>query len=187
MRNSKRFEFIENLRKTTDYVDILTMQDAYDMNVVEIGTNCEIQSGAIIGVDGFGYERDEYGKIMKFPHLGKVKIGDGVHVHGPTVINRGSMGDTIIGDGTKIAGNCQIGHNVNIGRHCLIGPYTLLSGSVKVKDYVNINANVLVDHGVTIGECSEIGACSYIRKDIPDHELWYGNPAKLIRSTWSTI
>lgn len=187
MRNHKRFEFIDNLRKNSDFVDILTVADAYDMGVVEIGANCEIQSGAIIGLDGFGYERDAEGKIIKFPHLGKVKIGDNVSVHGPTIINRGSVGDTVIGDGTKIAGNCQIGHNVSIGRHCLIGPYTLLSGSVKIRDFVNINAHVVVNHGVTIGHHSEIGAYSYLREDVEPNELYYGIPARLQKSNWSTV
>ncbi len=186
MRNSKRFAFIENLRKTTDFVDILTVADAYEMNLVEIGTNCEIQSGAIIGVDGFGYERAADGKIIKFPHLGKVKIGNNVHVHGPTVICRGSRGDTIIGDGTKIAGNCQIGHNVNIGRHCLIGPHSVISGSVKLQDFVNINAHVVIDHGITIGHHSEVGAFSYVKEDIPYSELQWGIPSKKIKN-WSTV
>lgn len=186
MRNSKRFEFIENLRKNTDFVDVLTVAEAYDMGVVEIGTHCEIQSGAIIGVDGFGYERDAEGEIIKFPHLGKVKIGNNVSIHGPTVVNRGSMGDTVIGDGTKIAGNCQIGHNAYIGRHCLIGPYTLLSGSVKLQDFVNINAHVVVGHGITIGHHSEVGAFSYVKENIPFSELQWGIPAKKIKN-WSTV
>jgi len=187
VRNSNRFKFINNLINTEDSEEILYPADALELGFVLIGANVKFYGGVIIGTDGFGYERDEEGRLVHFPHIGKVVIGNNVSIHGPSGVCRGSLQDTVIGDGTKIAGHCQIGHNAQIGKHCQIGPYVCISGSAKIGDYVTINANTLVDHGAVIGNYSEIGACSYVRGIIPANQLWYGNPIKCVNERWSTV
>ena len=73
-----------------------------------------------IGEDGFAFERNADGELERFPHRRGVKIGDNVEVGANTNIARGSLCDTIIGNGTKIADMVHIGHNILIGKHCQI-------------------------------------------------------------------
>lgn len=165
---------------------MLTVQEAFEMGIVTLGINSKIQSGVMIGMDGFGFERDSDGILLKFPHNGKVSIGNDVEIHGPTVICRGSLDNTVIGHGTKIAGNVQIGHNSKIGNHVQIGPHTLVSGSAILEDFVTLHSYVLIEHGKTVGSNSEVGSFSYVRENIPSKELWYGIPAKKIKE-WNTV
>ena len=186
MRNQKRLDFINNLIDTKPFYETWTMQEAVEIGIIEHGKNCHFGSGAIIGTEGFGYERNENGELIKFPHYGKVVIGDNVDILGPTTITRGSIQDTVIGSGTKIAGNCQVGHNAQIGKHCLIGPHCTISGSSILEDYVTLNSYVIVDHGVRIGTKSEVGTFSYVRRDVEPLRRIFGIPITR-EEIWSTI
>jgi UDP-3-O-[3-hydroxymyristoyl] glucosamine N-acyltransferase len=98
-----------------------------------IGKNSRIQSGVTIGADRFSYERDEHNfELERFPHIGGVKIGDNVEVSSNCSIARGSLSDTIIGDGTKIDVLVHIAHNVQIGRNCVLASGTIVGGSTKI-------------------------------------------------------
>jgi UDP-3-O-[3-hydroxymyristoyl] glucosamine N-acyltransferase len=105
-----------------------------------------LHAGAVIGSDGFGYVFAE-GRHVKFPQLGKIVIEDDVEIGSNTTLDRGSLGSTIIGQGTKIDNLVQIAHNVKIGRHCIIVSQTGISGSSEVGDYVVMAGQVGVgDH-----------------------------------------
>ena len=95
-----------------------------------IGNNSIMKSGVTIGEDGFAFERNADGDLERFPHIRGVKIGDNVEVGANTNIARGSLSDTIIGNGTKIADMVHIGHNIVIGKHCQI-EQERLSGGVR--------------------------------------------------------
>src|SRR5947209_19949777 len=95
----------------------------------------------VIGSDGFGYVLAE-GRHYKFPQLGQVIIEDDVEIGSNTTIDRGSLGNTVIGQGTKIDNLVQIAHNVRVGRHCVIAAQTGVSGSVEIGDYVVIGVQV---------------------------------------------
>jgi UDP-3-O-[3-hydroxymyristoyl] glucosamine N-acyltransferase len=140
------------------------------------GTNCNIQEGVSIGMDGFGYEKNEDGMYVKFPHYGYIRIGDNVDIYSPTVICRGSMYDTLINDGTKIAGNCQIGHNCTIGKNCLIGPFVCVGGSAILGDNVRVGQFVYIAHGVKIGNNVDVSSFTMVDKDIPDNSKVRGIP-----------
>ncbi|WMY97606.1 MAG: UDP-3-O-(3-hydroxymyristoyl)glucosamine N-acyltransferase [Arsenophonus sp.] len=113
---------------------------------VKIGKNCLIQSGAVIGSDGFGYanEKDQW---IKIPQLGSVIIGNNVEIGACTTIDRGSLENTIIGNGVIIDNQCQIAHNVNIGDHTAIAAGVTMAGSLKIGQYCMIGgASVINGH-----------------------------------------
>lgn len=94
-----------------------------------IGRNVTIDAGTVLGAGGFGFERNEQKVLEKFPHIGGVIIGDDVEIGSNVTIDRGTLGDTVIGDGTKINNLCHIAHNVSVGRHCAINAHVYIGGS----------------------------------------------------------
>lgn len=96
-----------------------------------LGVRCIVHPGAVIGADGFGHAPDSDGYV-KVPQLGSVAIGDDVDVGCNTTIDRGAIGDTVIGDGVKIDNLVQIGHNVRIGEHTVIAACSGVSGSAVI-------------------------------------------------------
>jgi len=146
---------------------------------VQIGNRVEIHSGAIIGADGFGYVFAE-GRHEKFPQLGGVVVEDDVEIGANSTIDRGSLGTTIIGAGTKIDNLVQIAHNVRIGRHCVIAAQTGISGSVEIGSYVVIGGQVGVGDKVRIEDQAVIGAQAGIPsgKVIRRGSRIWGTPAR---------
>ncbi|WP_192458098.1 UDP-3-O-(3-hydroxymyristoyl)glucosamine N-acyltransferase [Musicola keenii] len=114
-------------------------------NVV-LGEKCLIQSGAVIGSDGFGYANDR-GNWVKIPQLGTVIIGDRVEIGANTTIDRGALDDTIIGNGVIIDNQCQIAHNVVIGDNTAVAGGVIMAGSLKIGRYCMIGgASVINGH-----------------------------------------
>ena len=94
-----------------------------------IGKNCVIQPGTVIGADGFAYERHtETLELERFPHIGGVQIGDDVEISSNCSIARGSLSDTIIGNGTKLNALVHIAHNVQIGKNCACSAGVTIGG-----------------------------------------------------------
>lgn len=147
---------------------------------VRIGCNCTVQAAAVIGSRGFGLERNESGEFEELPHVGGVLIGNDVLVSSGVVIARGTLRDTVIGDGTKIDPLCEISHNVSIGRNCGICASSTFSGSVHIGDAAWVAGGVSVREGVQIGVKSLVGLCSLVLKDVPDGATVYGVPARQV-------
>ena len=101
---------------------------------VELGEHCLIQSGTVIGSDGFGYANDR-GNWVKIPQLGTVRIGDRVEIGASTTIDRGALDDTVIGNGVIIDNQCQIAHNVVIGDNTAVAGGVIMAGSLKIGRY----------------------------------------------------
>jgi UDP-3-O-[3-hydroxymyristoyl] glucosamine N-acyltransferase len=149
---------------------------------VEIGDGVIIKPGAVLGFDGFGYEREKNGQLIKFPQLGKLIIHDQVDIGSNTVIDKGSLANTIIGHGTKINNLCHIAHNVVIGKNVVITAHVNISGSSIIEDNVWIAPNSSLRGHQKIGQGTTIGMGAVVTKDVPEGETWVGNPAKkLIR------
>ncbi len=144
--------------------------------------NVTIHSGSVIGSDGFGYVKDK-GKIYKFPQLGRVIIEDDVEIGANTTIDRGSLGDTIIGSGTKIDNLCQIAHNVKIGKNCLIAAQCGISGSTIVGDNVTMGGKVGIADNLIIGNDATLGAASVVIGNIKKGSVVWGYPARSIAHT----
>ncbi len=121
-----------------------------------IGDRVVLHAGVVVGSDGFGYVFAE-GKHWKFPQLGTIVIEDDVEIGSNSTLDRGSLGTTVVGQGTKIDNLVQIAHNVRIGRHCVIAAQVGISGSVEIGDYVvmagqvGIGDHVRIEDQVTIG------------------------------------
>lgn len=143
----------------------------------DIGARVILHSGAVVGSDGFGYVPVD-GRQVKVPHVGRVVIEDDVEIGANSTIDRGTLGDTRIGAGTKIDNLCQIGHNVTIGRDVVIAAEAGISGSVTIGDRVVMAGKVgVVDH-VTIGDDVVVMGGAAIRKDVPRGAVMWGIPAR---------
>ncbi len=143
----------------------------------EIGARCTIHSGARIASDGFGYVFRN-GRHEKIPHVGRCIIGDDVEIGANTTIDRGSIDDTVIGDGTRIDNLVQIGHNVRIGSLCLVMSQAGIAGSARIGDGVIIAGQAGLGGHVTIGDGARIAGPAGVFGDVPAGESWSGYPAR---------
>ena len=142
-----------------------------------LGKRVFVHSGVRIASDGYGYVfRD--GAHQKIPHVGRCIIEDDVEIGANTTIDRGSIGDTVIGAGTKIDNLVQIGHNVRIGRLCLVMSQVGISGSTRVEDGVVLAGQTGVAGHVTIGKGARIGGQAGVFGDVPAGATWSGHPAR---------
>lgn len=147
---------------------------------IKLGNNVKLDPGVRIGMDGFGFERDETGRLIKFPHIGGVVIEDDVEVGPNTCIDRGTLEDTVIGEGSKIDNLCHIAHNCCIGKHVLIVAGTILGGSSIIDDFATIYPNAYILPHKRVGKWAVIGPGAVVRDDVPDGETWVGVPAEPI-------
>ena len=141
-----------------------------------LGKRVQLQAGAVIGADGFGYEFVA-GRHEKVPQIGDVVIGDDVEVGANSTVDRARFSTTRIGEGTKLDNLVQVGHNVIIGRHCLICAQTGISGSTTLEDYVVLGGQVGVAGHITLGKGSKSGAQAGIGKDLAPGSAVWGTPA----------
>ncbi|MBI1348541.1 UDP-3-O-(3-hydroxymyristoyl)glucosamine N-acyltransferase [bacterium] len=135
-----------------------------------------IHANAVIGADGFGYKFTQ-GAFEKIPQLGWVHIHSDAEIGAGTTIDRGMIGATVIGQGTKIDNMVQIAHNCQIGKHNVFASQVGLAGSCITGDYVRLGGQVGVKDHVTMHTGSAIGAKGGVHKDIPAGETWIGYPA----------
>jgi UDP-3-O-[3-hydroxymyristoyl] glucosamine N-acyltransferase len=138
-----------------------------------IGDRVIVHPGCRIGQDGFGFTLGPQGHV-KVPQIGRVIIQDDVEIGAGTMIDRGGIRDTVIGEGTKIDNLVQIGHNVVIGRHCVIVAQSGLSGSVTLEDFVVLGARVGIIEHITVGEGAQLAARSTVLRDVPPGARWAG-------------
>jgi UDP-3-O-[3-hydroxymyristoyl] glucosamine N-acyltransferase len=144
---------------------------------VIIGCNVLIHSGVVIGDDGLEFSKDDK-KLIKMPHIGKVIIKNDVEIQANTVIKRGVLRNTIIGESTKIGSCSVIGHEVTIGKRCIIGVNTSINGSVQLHDDVYVASGVTIRNGVTVSKGAFIGLSSLVTKDVPQNLTVIGQPAE---------
>jgi UDP-3-O-[3-hydroxymyristoyl] glucosamine N-acyltransferase len=143
----------------------------------QIGQRVRIHAGAVIGSDGFGYVFDA-GIHRKVPQVGQVIIQDDVEIGANVTIDRGALGPTIIGRGTKIDNLVQIAHNVTIGEHCLVIAQTGIAGSTQLGAYTTLAGQVGIAGHLKIGDKVIVAAQSGVMHDIPDGGKWLGAPAQ---------
>ena len=144
-----------------------------------VGRRVILHSGVRLGGDGFGYVPGRGGaEHRKIPHVGRCVIGDDVEIGLNSCVDRGSVDDTVIGDGTKIDNLVHIAHNVRIGRRCLIMALAGIAGSSQVEDDVILGGQVgLIDH-VTIGRGARVLAQGGVIGDIAPGATVWGSPAR---------
>jgi UDP-3-O-[3-hydroxymyristoyl] glucosamine N-acyltransferase len=142
----------------------------------QIGHRVSIHAGTVIGSDGYGYVFDE-GRHRKVPQVGHVIIHDDVEIGANAAIDRGALGPTVIGQGTKIDNLVHVAHNVVLGRHCIITGQVGFAGSTRLGDYCVVAAQSGIADHLTIGNQVTIGAKSGVMRDIPDGGRVLGIPA----------
>jgi len=142
-----------------------------------IGNNVIIHSGAIIGADGFGYKFRNHQHI-KVPQVGNVVIEDNVEIGANTCIDRGALGSTTIGIGSKIDNLVQIGHNNKVGKHVIMCGGVGVSGSCHISDYAILAGSAGIADHVNIGQGAVVMARSGVANDVPAGTQVFGSPAK---------
>lgn len=143
----------------------------------QLGQRVVIEANSVIGSQGFGYEKTSRGWV-KIPQLGSVIIEDDVEIGSCVTIDGGTTAWTVIGTGTKIDNQVQIGHNVRIGPHTLIVAQVGISGSSTIGEGVILAGQVGVADHVHIGEGATIGGGSGVTKDLPPKAMYSGLPAQ---------
>jgi UDP-3-O-[3-hydroxymyristoyl] glucosamine N-acyltransferase len=142
----------------------------------QIGHRVTIHAGSVIGSDGFGYVLDE-GRHRKVLQLGNVVIHDDVEIGANAAIDRGALGSTIIGEGTKIDNLVHVAHNVVIGRHCMIMGQVGFAGSTQLGDYVVVASQSGIADHLKLGNQAVVGAKSGVMRDVPEKARVLGIPA----------
>ena len=147
-----------------------------------LGQRVRIHAGAVLGADGFGYVLDA-GAHRKVPQVGSVIVGDDVEIGANATIDRGALGPTVIGKGTKIDNLVQIGHNVQIGEHCIVISQVGIAGSSKLGNYVILAGQAGLAGHLQIGNKVTVAAQAGVMHNIPDGQTWLGTPAQPDKQT----
>lgn len=143
------------------------------------GDRVSIFAGARLGNDGFGFTPSVHG-LTKVPQLGRVIIQDDVEIGANCTIDRGALGDTVIGEGSKLDNAVHIAHNCVIGRHVVLAGQVGMAGSVTVGDGVFMGGQVGVGDHLTIGPGARLAAKTGVGKDLPGGQAYGGTPARPI-------
>jgi UDP-3-O-[3-hydroxymyristoyl] glucosamine N-acyltransferase len=142
----------------------------------KIGSFSMINSSAVIGKEGFGYvKRKRYEKVR---HIGGVVVGDFVEIGSGVTIDRATIGNTIVGEGTKIDNQVHIAHNVKIGRNCIIMGQAGIAGSSRVGDNVILCGQVGISDHLQIEDNVIVYAKSGVFKPLKEGRKYSGNPAR---------
>ena len=144
-----------------------------------LGDRVRVRAGSVVGDPGFGYVPGPRG-IEDVPQIGRVILQDDVHVGANACIDRGALGDTVIGEGTKIGNLQQIAHNTRIGRHCIVVGNGGIAGSVTIGDGATLAGGVFTIDHAEIGSGATVAGCTLVRGKIPPGETWGGIPARPI-------
>jgi UDP-3-O-[3-hydroxymyristoyl] glucosamine N-acyltransferase len=148
-----------------------------------VGNKCILQSGSVIGEDGFAFERDKIDmKLEKFPHYGKVIIENDVEVFASCSIARGSITNTVVEEGTKIDALCHIAHNVHIGKNTQVTAGVVVGGSTNIGKNCWLGLNSTIKHKIKIGDNVIVGSGSSVIHDVDDKDIVAGTPAKSIKN-----
>jgi len=139
-----------------------------------IGNNVVIEAGAILGAEGFGLSKTDSGEWERFPHIGGLEIHDYVEIGAGTTIDRGTLENTVIGEGSKVSKSAHISHNVEIGKNCLITGCVSIAGSTKIGDNVWISPNATILNKLNIGNNVFISIGATVTQDIKDNHQAIG-------------
>lgn len=144
----------------------------------KIGANVVLHSGVVVGSDGFGFAPQKDGTYSKVPQIGNVIIYDDVEVGANTVIDRATLGSTVISKGVKLDNLIQVAHNVEIGTNTVVAAQTGISGSTKIGEQVILGGQVGIVGHIQIASGSQVQAQSGINRSIKqENKKWGGSPA----------
>jgi UDP-3-O-[3-hydroxymyristoyl] glucosamine N-acyltransferase len=150
-----------------------------------LGARVLLKAGAVVGGPGFGYTEGGEGH-SRLLHVGRVILEDDVEIGSNTCVDRGSLGDTVIGRGTKIDNLVQVAHNVRLGARCLVAGQAGFAGSARVGNGVMIGGAAMIGGHITIGDGARVGGGSGVSVSMPPKEAWSGIPAEPHREALRT-
>ena len=148
-----------------------------------LGSRVIVHGNSVIGADGFGHIPPSGDRgIVKVPQIGGVIVEDDVEIGACSTVDRGTIGDTVLGAGTKVDNHVQIAHNVVIGRDCIVISQAGVAGSAVIEDRAILAARSGVQEHVKIGKGATVAACGGATKDVPPGAVVSGFPADDHRS-----
>ncbi|MHC4470151.1 MAG: hypothetical protein ACYS99_04240 [Planctomycetota bacterium] len=147
-----------------------------------IGANVRIDEGATVGTRGFGFVRNEEGRLEHFPQVGGVILEDGVEVFAQANVDRGTLGDTRIGAGSKIDHHAHVSHNCDVGRDTLVCAHAILGGGSTVGDRCFIGLGAAIREKRRVGDDAVVGMNAVVARDVPTGATVAGVPARPLRS-----
>jgi UDP-3-O-[3-hydroxymyristoyl] glucosamine N-acyltransferase len=147
---------------------------------VIIGNNCTIKPNSVLGAPGFGFERDEFGRPIHFPHLGKIILDENVWIGSCTTIERATLGITKLGKDVKIDDLVQIGHNVEVMDNTLIMAGAIICGGAQIGKNCWIAPKSVIKEKIKVGNFVTTGLGAVVIRDIDDGLTVVGVPAKPI-------
>lgn len=150
---------------------------------VTVGMRCAFKPGAVIGSDGFGFAPDVDGYV-KVPHLGSLRLGDDVDVGANTTIDRGTIEDTVIGDGVKLDNQVQVGHNCRIGAHTVIAGCVGISGSSIIGSRCMIGGAVGIVGHLEIGDGVIVTGYSMVTRSLPGPGIYSSGMPAIEAAKW---
>ena len=149
---------------------------------MSLGDRVRVHAGTVIGSDGFGYAPERVGHTVmghrKIYHLGFVRVGDDVEIGANCTIDRGTIGDTMIGAKVKLDNLVQVGHNARLDEGAVICGGTCLAGSAHIGRFAYIGGLTGVTNHVHVGDGAQVGAVSLVTKDVPAGGTAVGNPQR---------
>ena len=145
-----------------------------------LGDRITLHANAVVGADGFGY-RLTAGGFEKLPHTGRAVLCDDVEIGACATVDRGMVGDTVVGEGTKIDNQVQIAHNVRVGRHNALAAHVGVAGSSSTGDWVRMGGQSGIADHVNVGDNVAVGAKAAVMSDVPDGTDVHGIPARPVR------
>ena len=153
---------------------------------VRIGKRCAIHANVSIGSSGFGWAPNGQ-TYERIPQVGTTIVGDDVSIGAGSVINRGALGDTTIGNGTKLDSLVMISHNVVIGENCLFVSQVGVSGTVRIGNHVTFGGQVGVAGHLEVGDNVQVAAQSGVSRSLPANGVYFGSPARPIGHAKRTV
>jgi len=145
---------------------------------VRVGARVTIHAGAVIGADGCGFERDEDGRLRRFPHLGTVVVEDDAEIGANACIDRGTLGETRIGRGAKLDNLVHVGHNAVIGPDAAVIALSMIGGSTHVGEGAWISPTASIQDKLSVGAGAVVGTAAVVTRDVGDGETVVGSPAR---------